>query len=62
MSELMPVAQAFPQQSFGGHRGRINMYPPVEVATPIAGPLGKSPKAPKQPVNETLSTTSTSIP
>lgn len=38
MSELMPVSQAFPQQSFGGHRGRINMDPPVEVATTIAGP------------------------
>lgn len=48
MSELMPVSHAFPQQSSGGHRGRINMYPPAEVATPIAGPLGKPPKAPKQ--------------
>ena len=48
MSELMPVSQAFPQQSSGGRRGRINMYPPAEVAIPIAGPLGKPPKAPKQ--------------
>ena len=38
MSKLMPVSQAYPQQSFGGCRGRINMDPPAEVATTIAGP------------------------